>query len=99
MIQCIRLKSGEDIIGETEELVNTLKIKNPAVLIIQQTQDGQMGVAMPPYVPFAKDDSISIDKDNVLFYYAPIDEVTNNYRQAYGSGIVIPEKTLLTPSK
>jgi hypothetical protein len=58
----------------------------------------QMGLA--PWMPFSDQKEIDFPRDWVLVVVDPVQDLANNYNQAFGSGIVVPQvkvnqKTLL----
>ena len=102
-IKLIRVKSGEDIVGDiVGENEENLTIENPA--IIMQLADGRsnkVNVGLVPWSPFSHESKVKVDRDWVVFVTTPVKDILNNYNQIFGSGIVVPDvrvdaKTLLT---
>ena len=96
MIKLIRMKSGEDVIGEVSYTNDSVRIEKPAVLMPMQNGRGnsvQMG--MVPWQPFSKSTEFSIPSDWIVTMSQPSDDIENGYRKNYGSGIDIPQSELL----
>lgn len=89
-VQAFRLLTGEDVIAEvvttTDSVVNT---KNPAVVVMQRTEDGRVGVGLQPFVPFAKNGEISFLRTAMSAAYEVDTQMVNEYNRIFGSGIVI----------
>tara|TARA_Y100000310_G_C20692085_1_gene822975 strand:+ start:282 stop:599 length:318 start_codon:yes stop_codon:yes gene_type:complete len=97
-VKSIKLKNSEEILCEiVKETEETLTLKNCCVLV----PSGQTGIAMAPWLPFAKrdkDSHVEISKDNVLFMFDVIDEIKEQYEQQFGSGLIQPKSKIMTPS-
>lgn len=96
MIKLLRMKSGEDVVGDFTENDAGYSIENPAVLMPMPDGRGntvQMGMA--PWQPFSKDKDFSIQKDWVVTISDPAQEIEDNYRRVFGSGISVPSKEVL----
>ncbi|HIJ11913.1 TPA: hypothetical protein HA278_07690 [Candidatus Woesearchaeota archaeon] len=87
-IQNVKLKSGEEIISDLTENETSYNMKNPCILV----PSGEHGIAMAPWMPFAKisKDGIDIPKSSVLLVIEIIDEIEAQYEQQFGSGIITP---------
>jgi hypothetical protein len=91
-VQCIKLSSGEEIIGEivSDPKDYVLKITNPASIHIVPAQNGTMGVAMMPWLSYAEETSFTIAKDAIMVLpFQPSVEFLNKYNSMFGSGIQI----------
>ena len=101
-VKLLRLKSGEDIVGEVvrenEELIT---ISNPAILMPVSQSPGrqdQIQIGLAPWIPFSEEKEFKLPRDWVLLITIPAQNIVNNYNQIFGSGIVVPKvssKTLL----
>ena len=52
-VKVVKLITGEEVIGRVVETINSkdgITLERVAVVVPQQTQDGQMGVALAPYI-------------------------------------------------
>jgi|TARA_Y100000310_G_C20440880_1_gene696057 hypothetical protein len=91
-VKIVRLQTGEEIIGKvTENNDDTITLSNPAIII--PAGEGRIGIA--PYLPYCDDEELKkgleLSKHHVIFIVAPIDEFLNQYNNAFGSGLIIPE--------
>ena len=53
-------------------------------------RSGNVQMGFGPWVPFTTDKQIEIPRDWIVFIVEPATDIVNNYRQAFGSGIVVP---------
>ena len=96
-IQIVKLTTGEDLIGDLEELEIEsrafLKINKPALIMIMPKpgSDTDFTVGLAPYAPFAKDHKVPIFPAHVVSVYDPGKEMLNTYNTKFGSGIVTPD--------
>ena len=89
-VKVYKLINGEDIIAEIENDTPTeITLKNPAAIVVQQTEDGRVGAAFAPYSPFAKDNTITIYKTSIAGYMEIDVKLINEYNRIFGSGIMI----------
>lgn len=88
-VKAFKLLSGEDIIseianGDREVFV----LKNPAVIVVQRAEGGQVGVGLQPYTPFAEG-SVTLYKSSLIAEFEADINLVNEYNRIFGSGIVI----------
>ena len=100
MIKLLRLKSGEDIVGDiVGENSEFLIVKNPAMLMpVGDGRGGSVQIGLTPWMPFSEEKDFEIPRDWILITTEAAQDIVNNYNQAFGSGIVVPKvntKTLL----
>jgi hypothetical protein len=90
MIKLIKLTTGDDVVCEYKDNEDgTITIENPAAFFTMQTEEGmQMGLA--PWIPISKDKKFNISKDRIMVVSIPIDEIEQQYRTNFGSGLVVP---------
>jgi hypothetical protein len=104
MLLIFKLISGEEILGDLEEesilsANATIRIINPVGISYVQGQDGRPNIGFVPfplYAPKTKNMVFDIDKDKVVYSYVPAEDFVNNYNQLFGSGIVVPQKQIIT---
>ena len=101
-VKLLRLKSGEDIVGEViKENQELIIISNPAMLMPVSHTPGrqdQIQIGLAPWIPFSVEKEFKLPRDWVLLTTIPAQDIVNNYNQIFGSGIVVPQvsaKTLL----
>ena len=101
----LKMRSGEEIISKvtekfTGENVTGYHLKNPCMLIPVPGRNGQgASLAIVPWMASVKQDQgFEIPKDAVLFTAEPMDDLANEYNEAFGSGLVVPSKEMAVPS-
>ena len=92
-IKLVRLKSGEDLVADIDINTDAVTLENPAMImpVGNPGADGQVQMGFGPWVPFAKSKTFEVPREHVVFIADPADDIVNNYRQMFGSGIVVPE--------
>lgn len=99
MIQCIRLSTGDDIIGELEHnsLADTYTIKEPLSIIVMPTGNNNFTVGLAPFLPFTEKTgsgrTFTFKGQHVLTTYEPSTELRNEYSRITG-GIVLAKPEL-----
>ena len=90
-IRMLRLKSGEDVVADIDENQEYIMLENPAQVVpMGDPKGGNIQMGFGPWVPFNKGKTVEIHRDWVVFIIEPADDIVDNYRQAFGSGIVVP---------
>lgn len=94
MIKILKLVTGEELLGDADEVANQLnqiKFTKPCILQIVPSRSNpeQYGMALIPYASYAKDHTIMVDKDFVVWEQEPVDEIRNQYNSMFGNGIVL----------
>ena len=100
-IKLLRTRAGDDVVSEIEEQDDVITLENPAQLMPMGNPNGQgMQMGFAPWIPFAGTAKLKVDipKDFIVFIIEPAKDLVNNYRQAFGSGIVVPEVNVDTKS-
>lgn len=97
-VKVYKLISGEDIIAECESDHLGYLFYNPALLVVQQTQDGRVGAAFAPFAPFAKDGKVRIFRDFVIGEIELDTKMVNEYNRIFGSGIMIASANDIPPT-
>lgn len=96
----LKLVTGEEVLGENiSDQPDYFKIKNPVGISIVRGQNGQPNVGFSPFPLHAEqktDSTIDINTSSVVYSYEPAEDFKSNYNQIFGSGIVLPNKTLIT---
>ena len=94
-IKVYKLISGEEIIAEVfSVLAEVIDLKNPATIVIQQTQKG-MGVGLAPYMPYAEDERVMLHKSAIASEATPATNMVNEYSRIFGSCIQIAPASAL----
>ena len=99
-IKLFKLINGEEVLGELESESETeYVLSNPVGIAIVRGKDGQPNVGFAPFPLHAeqkKGETIAFSKKNVVYCYVPAEDFINNYNQIFGSGIVLPNKQIIT---
>lgn len=88
----VHLVSGEDIIGDVDQIVGGYQIKNPISVALAPSPDGRgMRISIVPLRPYAKEiDSMTIADEHVIFVTELSEQMLKSY-QAFTSNIVLPD--------
>ena len=98
-VKILRLTTGEDVIADVGENDQGVSLNKPFVIIPQQKGPGQpIHLMMSLYNAFGKTDTITLQKDKIVFMTEPKDDIKNNY-EANTSKIITPTKGLITETK
>ena len=98
-IKAFKLTTGEEILGEVQNITETFTIKNPVAISIVRGKDGQPNIGLSPFPLHSEQktgSTIDIDRSHVVYSYEPAEDFKNNYDQIFGSGIILPSKQLIT---
>ncbi len=88
-VKVFKLINGEELISEIfNHYSDYIELKNPANIIIQQTSNGQMGVGIAPYMPYASG-NVKLYKSAIASEAEPDQKMVNEYNRVFGSGIQI----------
>ena len=96
-VKILRLSTGEDVIAKVDEgSGETVELKNPFVIIPQQSAPGQpISLMMSLYNAYGKRDTVTLSKDKIVFMSDPKDEILKSY-EANTSKILTPKTSLIT---
>ena len=101
-IQGIKLVTGEEVIADVS-LSNEgqLQLKNPVQLRMVPPKvagaQPQMGfVPFPTFSQQKQDEVIFIEPLHVVYNYTPATDISDNYNQMFGSGIITPPTQIIT---
>ena len=85
--------AGEDMIGEVVYTsTNSYDIKNPANIVLQETESG-VRVAIAPVMPFAKG-AIKVYIHSIAIVATPADAMIEEYKRVY-SPIITPKPGII----
>lgn len=89
-VKIFKLLTGEEVIGSEESSSSdSITLKNPAVILMRQTEDGRFTVALAPYMAYAEFGTVIIYKTAIAADCEPDVKMVNEYSRIYGSGIEI----------
>lgn len=89
MIQIVKLITGEELIGDINQIHDMCVIKQPCVLqmVLSRTDSTQPMLSLVPYAYYTEEHEIEISNNNVIWVAKPVKEVYNQYNKIFGSGI------------
>ena len=95
-VKILRLTTGEDVIAKVGENDQGVSLNKAFVIIPQQTGPGKpVQLMMSLYNAFGKNDTITLDKDKIVFMTDPKDDILKSYEQNT-SRILQPKAGLIT---
>jgi hypothetical protein len=81
-VKILRLTTGEDVIAKVGENDQGVSLNKAFVIIPQQTGPGKpVQLMMSLYNAFGKSDTVTLDKDKIVFMTDPKDEILKSYEQ------------------
>ena len=86
-IKIIRLINGEEIIGSMTQTGDTVTVSDPVTIQMVPNGEGQMGLAMIPFAPYAEEDEFVFSWDHIVTAYTPSKDLYNQYNRKFGSGL------------
>ena len=97
-IQVIKLNCGDEVMGNMNGNGDgdTFVVEKPARVIIVPTENEGMGVALMPWFPYCRDEKVSVKEDAIITRFNPTDELKNEYRKHFGSGLDIPTPQIIS---
>lgn len=94
MISCIKLVTGEDIIGEmTMHDTGKVTVKNAFAVVMVPAAQNQYTVGLAPFLPFASTKEMTYNREHVVLMFEPVSELANDYRRITG-GIILAKSEL-----
>lgn len=86
-VKCIRLDTGEVLIGFVERtMLGNYKITD-AQICLTNTEDGKYEVNLAPWIPFAKEYTFVINSDLVQTIFEPRPQLETNFKVATGNKV------------
>ena len=81
-VKIMRLTTGEDVIAKVGENDQGVSLNKAFVIIPQQTGPGKpIQLMMSLYNAFGKSETITVDKDKIVFMTEPKDDILKSYEQ------------------
>jgi hypothetical protein len=97
-VRVFKLINGEEIISEIFNYYDqTVELKKPAQIVVQQTERG-MGVGLAPYMPYVEG-NVSLYRNAIASEGEPVEQMQNEYNRLFGSGIQIAPASALAGLK
>ena len=96
-VKIFRLTTGEDVIAQKQHQSGELtEIKKAFVIIPTQAAPGKpVQLMLTPYLPYAKDEVITLKRDHIIAEVQPKKDIKNSYNYHLGTGIIEPSKPSL----
>ena len=80
-VKILRMTTGEDVIAKVGENDQGVSLKQPFVIIPQQTAPGKpIQLMMSLYNAFGKSETITVGKDKIVFMTDPKDDLLKSYQ-------------------
>ncbi len=101
-IQGIKLVTGEEVIADVSVTIEgQLLLKNPVQLRMVPPKvagaSPQMGfVPFPTFSQQKEGETILVEPLHVVYNYTPATDISDNYNQMFGSGIITPPTQIIT---
>lgn len=93
-VKVFKLINGEEIISEIFNYYDqTVELKKPAQIVVQQTERG-MGVGLAPYMPYV-DGTVHLYRNAIASEGEPVEQMRNEYSRLFGVGIQIAPASAL----
>ena len=87
-VKCIRLDTGEVLIGWVKKLWNGNYRIEDAHICISEVKDGNMETNMAPWIPFAKEYNFTIKKGLIQTVFEPKPQLETNFKIATGNNSI-----------
>ena len=88
-IRLVKLKSGEELIGDVTVISGDVIISNPC-----QLMSTEQGIGFVPWPHFSKHDNVTVKMDWVICITQPVNAARDAWNSKFGSGIILPNVQL-----
>lgn len=90
-IKCLKLVSGEELIGTfVEQSATHVTLSDVSAVMMMPTQTpGQISLGLMPFLPYSEQNKFEIARDKIVVMFEPNIDMINNYNRKYGSGIQV----------
>jgi|TARA_B110000977_G_scaffold126227_1_gene161463 hypothetical protein len=96
-VKILRMTTGEDVIAKLGENDQGISLHKPFVIIPQQSAPGKpIQLMMSLYNAFGKSDTITVEKDKIVFITDPKDDLLKSYEQNTSSILSTTTPGLIT---
>ena len=96
-VKILRMTTGEDVIAKLGENDQGVSLHKPFVIIPQQSAPGKpIQLMMSLYNAFGKSDTITVEKDKIVFITDPKDDLLKSYEQNTSSILSTTTPGLIT---
>jgi len=100
-IKVLKFVNGEIVIGQVtgyDKEQDSYTVLNPITIQVVPDRSGNVQVAAQPWPTFVSDDVKSVEvngRNLIISPYAPVDQIRDMYNAQFGSGLVLPSKSLV----
>jgi F0F1-type ATP synthase alpha subunit len=95
MIKCVKLITGEDLIGDViEHDLDVVKLKNPLTIVLMPSDQTHFSVGLAPYLPFSNQKEFTFLGKHILLMFDPVAEMKNDYNRITGGLVIAPPPSL-----
>ena len=96
-VKILRMTTGEDVIAKLDENDQGISLHKPFVIIPQQSAPGKpIQLMLSLYNAFGKSDTITVEKDKIVFITDPKDDLLKSYEQNTSSILSTTTPGLIT---
>ena len=96
-VKILRMTTGEDVIAKVGENDQGVSLHKPFVIIPQQSAPGKpIQLMLSLYNAFGKSDTITVEKDKIVFITDPKDDLLKSYEQNTSSILSTTTPGLIT---
>ena len=96
-VKILRMTTGEDVIAKLGENDQGISLHKPFVIIPQQSARGKpIQLMLSLYNAFGKSDTITVEKDKIVFITDPKDDLLKSYEQNTSSILSTTTPGLIT---
>lgn len=95
-ISVLKLVTGEEVLGEVVvESESHISLRNTVGIAVVRGKDGTPNVGFAPFPIHSEqkpDSTQSFNKEHVVYQYVPAEDFISNYKQIFGTGIILPKQ-------
>lgn len=91
-VKCIRLDTGEVLIGFVKKLWNGNYEIRDAQRLVEDIKEGRMEVNFGPFIPYAKEYNFIINKNLIQTVFEAKPQLETNFKVATGNNTVRGQK-------
>lgn len=96
MIKVLKMVTGEEVLAEIiSEEADRVSVKNPLTIMMQRTQNGEIGMGFLPYLPYSESRDFTFKEAHIVVMKEVDTELKNQYNNIFGGIITPPKKILL----
>ena len=86
-VKCIRLNTGEVLLGFAKPKNSGDWIIVEPQIVLTTAENGKMSVDFAPWIPYAKDWTFVISKEQIQTIFEPRPQLETNYKNVTGNNV------------